>query len=129
MFSLFQKSILPAGPLREAAQRDLEGALAEEEQTLRHLLHQVEWPLGLAFTQQLGVLGDPVPTVTQVMVRRQSTGTRLITLMGTHFAPRAELLIDGRPGGSESEYPTATGRGPQQLSVVSWRTRSWCPQS
>ena len=44
----------------------------------------------------MGALGDAVPTVTQVMVHPQSNGTLLITLTGTHFAPQAELIIDGR---------------------------------
>jgi IPT/TIG domain len=94
---------LPASPEREAAQRELDGVLAREEQTLRHLLDNVDWPIRLAFTQQLGVLGDPVPTVTHVVVRTQSNGTLLITLTGTHFAPGAELIIDGQAGGTVSQ--------------------------
>src|SRR5258707_398928 len=93
---------LPAGAEREAAQRELDGVLAQEEQTVRHLLDQVDWPLRLACTQQLGALGDAVPTVTHVMVHAQSNGTLLITLTGTHFAPHAELMIDGRPEGTVS---------------------------
>ena len=94
---------LPAGSERDAAQRELDGVLAGEEQTLRHLLDHVDWPIRLALTQQLGALGDPVPTVTHVMVRTQSNRTLLITLTGTHFAPNAELIIDGRPGGMVSQ--------------------------
>ena len=66
----------------------------------------------LAFTQQLGALGDPVPTVTHVMVHAQSNGTLLFTLTGTHFAPHAELLIDGRSGGMVSQSTS------QQLVAV-----------
>jgi hypothetical protein len=88
---------LPAGTEREIAQRSLDGVLAEEDQVLRRLLNHVDWPIRLALTQQLGVLGDPVPTVTHVMVSTQSNGTLLITLAGTHFAPNTELIIDGRP--------------------------------
>jgi len=102
-------AVLPVGTGREAAQRDLEGALAEEKGTLRHLLDHVDWPIRLAFTQQLGVLGDPVPTVTHVTVRMQGNGTLLITLTGTNFAPHAGLIIDGRPGGMVSQST------PQQL--------------
>jgi hypothetical protein len=94
---------LPAGAQRESAQRELDGVLAQEEQTVRHLLDQVDWPVRLACTQQLGALGDAVPTVTRVMVHPQSTGTLLITLTGTHFAPQAELMIDGRPEGTVSQ--------------------------
>jgi hypothetical protein len=111
---------LPAGAEREAAQRNLDGVLAEEEQTLRHLLNQVDWPMRLAFTQQLGALGDPVPTVTKVLVRTQSNGTLLITLTGTHFAPQVELLIDGRPGGMVSQRTSE-----QLVAVIS--ASAWPP--
>jgi hypothetical protein len=103
---------LPAGSEREAAQRDLDGALAEEEQTLRHLLDHVDWPIQLALTQQLGALGDPVPTVTHVTERTQSNGTLLITLTGTHFAPNVTLIVDGQPGGVVSVST------PEQLVAV-----------
>src|SRR5258708_4357268 len=103
---------LPAGAEREATERDLDGVLAQEEQTVRQMLDQVDWPVRLAFTQQLGALGDPVPTVTQVLVHPQSNGTLLITLTGTHFTPHAELLIDGRPEGMVSQSTS------QQLVAV-----------
>jgi hypothetical protein len=94
---------LPVGSEREIAQRSLDGVLAEEDQVLRRLLNHVDWPVRLVLTQQLGVLGDPVPTVTHTMVSAQSNGALLITLTGTHFAPNAELIIDGRPVGKLSQ--------------------------
>ena len=103
---------LPAGAEREAAQRELDGVLAQEEQTVRQLLNQADWPVRLACTEQLGALGDAVPTVTRVLVRPQSNGTLLITLTGTHFAPQVELMIDGRPGGIVSQSTS------QQLVAV-----------
>ena len=103
---------LPAGAQREAAQRELDGVLAQEEQTVRHLLDRVDWPVRLACTQQLGALGDAVPTVTRILVHPQSNGTLLITLTGTHFAPHAELMIDGRPEGKVSQSSS------QQLVAV-----------
>lgn len=113
---------LPAGPERAAAQRDLDSVLAEEEQTLRHLLYHVDWTMQLAFTQQLGALGDPVPTVTHVMVRVQSNGTLLISLTGTHFAAQAELIIDGRPAGMVSQTTSE-----QLVAVIS--NSAWSPGS
>src|SRR5258706_4245496 len=92
---------LPAGAEREAAQRELDGVLAQEEQTVRHLLDQVDWPVRLACTQQLGALGDAVPTVTHVLVHPQSNGTLLINLTGTPFAPQPELMIEGTPEAKE----------------------------
>ncbi len=113
---------LSAGPERATAQRSLDGVLAGEEQTLRHLLDHVDWPMRLAFTQQLGALGDPVPTVTHVMLRPQSNGTLLITLTGTHFAPQAELIIDGRPAGMISQTTSE-----QLVAVIS--NSAWSPGS
>jgi hypothetical protein len=109
---------LPAGSEREAAQGALDGVLAEEEQTLRHLLGHVDWPVRLAFTQQLGTLGDPVPTVTHVTVLTQSNGTLLITLTGTHFAPQAELVINGQAEGTVSQSTPV-----QLVAVIS--TSAW----
>jgi hypothetical protein len=82
------------------------------------MLDQVDWPVRLAFTRQLGALGDAVPTVTQVLVHPQSNGTLLITLTGTHFAPHVELMIDGRPGGTVSQSTSQ-----QLVAVVS--TSAW----
>ena len=113
---------LPAGSEREAAQRDLDSVLADEEQTLRHLLDRGDWPMQLAFTRQLGALGDPVPTVTHAMVRTQSNGTLLITLTGTHFAPQAELIIDGRPAGMVSQTTSE-----QLVAVIS--NSAWSPDA
>lgn len=110
--SLETVTAMPAGPDRQAAQQDLDNVLAGEEQGLRILLDHVDWPMRLAFTRQLGALGDHVPTVTHVMVRIQSNGSRLITLTGTYFAPQAELIINGRPGGAVSQIT------PQQLVAV-----------
>ncbi len=90
---------LPAGTERQQAQQELSSGLGEEDQALRQLLNQVDWPMQLAFTQQLGVLGDAVPTATHIVALMQANGTVLITLTGTHFAPGAELMINGRPGG------------------------------
>lgn len=90
---------LPTGPERESEQQHLDSALADEEQTLRSLLKQADWPLRLALTQQLGALGDPVPVVSHATFRIQNNGTVLITLTGTYFAPSVELTIDGLPKG------------------------------
>ena len=103
---------LPAGTDPDAAQQNLDGILAEEDQTLRGLLNHVDWPIRLAITIQLGALGDPVPTVTHVTELTQSNGTLLITLTGTHFAPGARFVIDGQ---SDS---TVIRNTPQQLVAV-----------
>lgn len=91
---------VPAAADRQGVQRDLDGALIAEEQTLRSLLkHTNYWQVRLAFTHQLGVLGDTVGTVSQAIVSHQSDGTYLLTVIGTNFAPDARLVINGLPVG------------------------------
>ena len=103
---------LPPGASRDTAQRNLNNVLGEEDQTVRHLLNQVDWPTRLAFTGQLGALGDPVPTVTHITTLVQSNRTLLITLTGTNFAPGAFLVMDGQQAG------IVTGNTQGQLSVI-----------
>ena len=93
---------VPAGSGREATQQELSLVLAQEEQTVHQLLSQVDWPMKLLFTQQLGLLGEVVPTVSQVTLSAQSTSSLLVTLTGTHFAAGARLMVDGRPTGTVS---------------------------
>ena len=110
-----QKAVaaLQVDSVREEAQRSLSSTLAEEEQVLHLLLNNVDWPLRLAFTQQLGTLGEPVPTVTNIVVHTQNNGTLLLTLSGTHFAYQAQLMIDGLQNGKVSQST------PTQLIAVS----------
>lgn len=117
-----QKAVaaLPAGSDHDTAQRNLDSALAEENQTLRHLLNQTDWSMRLDFTQQLGVLGDPVPKVTHVVVHIQINGTLLITLTGTHFAPQAQLMINGKSMGTVTQSTSG-----QLVAVIS--SSKWPP--
>ena len=109
---------LPDGSQRTSAQQDLTNVLAQEDQTVRQLLPQLDWPMRLLFTQQLGKLGDPVPTVTHVTVRAQLNGTLLITLTGTHFAPQAVFVLNGKSVGTVSQVT------PGQLVAII-RTSQW----
>ncbi len=107
---------LPVVSMREEVQENLSSVLAEEEQILHILLNNVDWPVRLAFTQQLGILGESVPTVTNIVVHTQSNGTLLITITGTYFAPQAQLMIDGLQNGKVSQST------PTQLIAVSGNT-------
>lgn len=111
-----QKAVaaLPAGSDHDTAQQNLDNALAEENQTLRHLLNQMDWSMRLDFTQQLGVLGDSVPKVTHVVVSIQINGTLLITLTGTNFAPQAQLMINGKSMGTVTQSTSG-----QLVAVIS----------
>lgn len=90
-------SALPADLALQVTQHRLNEVLAEENQTLRLLLVQVDWPMKVAFTRQLGMLGDPVPRVIHVTVRAKTAGMFLVTLTGANFASRAQLMIEGKP--------------------------------
>lgn len=91
---------IPAGPDHDAAQRDLSSALASEDQALRQPLLQVDWSLRVAFTRQLGALGDAVPTITQVSIKPQSNNTLLVTITGTNFTPQTLLMLNSMPRGT-----------------------------
>lgn len=91
---------LSAGPDRVAVQRELNTGLATEDQAMRALLARLDWPMRLAFTQQLGVLGDAIPTIEKVTVSRPDQGHLLLTVTGTNFASGATLIINGVPKGT-----------------------------
>ncbi|HET8846769.1 MAG TPA: hypothetical protein VFN35_35230 [Ktedonobacteraceae bacterium] len=87
---------MPAGSLHTGMQQDLANVLLAENQTLRALLNKVSWSMRLAFTRQLGSIGQAVPTIKQVIVSRQSSDTLAVTVIGTNFAPQAQLVINGQ---------------------------------
>lgn len=90
---------LPTGQARETLARSLENTLQEERQTLHRLLFQVDWYMRLAFTQQLGALGEAIPTLAQATIVESAGDTLVITVTGKHFAPGARLFINGFPRG------------------------------
>ena len=90
---------LPTGQARETLARSLENTLQEERQTLHRLLFQVDWHMRLAFTQQLGALGEAIPTLAQATIVEGTGDTLVITVTGKNFAPGARLFINGSPRG------------------------------
>lgn len=113
-----QKAVaaLPVDSMREESHRALSSVLSKEAQTLHLLLNNVDWPLRLAFTNQLGALGESVPTVTSVVLHTQSNGTLLIILTGTNFASQPQLMINGLQNGKLSQST------PTQLIAISGNT-------
>ncbi len=101
-------SALPAGSDLQTTRQSLEEALIEEDRTLRLLLNHVDWSMKVAFTHQLGALGDPVPAVTHVTMRAQDNGTLLITLTGAGFASGTQFVIDGKVAGIVSQRSAGT---------------------
>ena len=113
-----QKAVaaLPVDAMREESHRALSSVLSKEAQTLHLLLNNVDWPLQLAFTNQLGVLGESVPIVTSVVLHTQSNGMLLIILTGTNFASQPQLMINGLQNGKVSQST------PTQLIAISGNT-------
>lgn len=113
---------LPDSAQRAKAQQDLSTVLTQEEQTVRQLITQLDWPMRVLFTQQLGALGDPVPTVTYITVLAQPNSTLVITLTGTYFASQAVFVLNGQP---ERTVSLVT---PRQLVAII-QTSQWGPGS
>jgi hypothetical protein len=104
---------LPPNASKSETQKDLANVLSEEEQVLGQLLNNADWPTRLALTQQLAALGEPVPTLTQVVVHIQKDGTLLITLSGSYFSTQTQLIINGQQMGIVKQVT------PSQLVAVS----------
>lgn len=86
-----QVAALPDSSELPAIQQNLAKEIAEEEQTLHLLLKQIDWPMKVIFTHQLGLSGEPVLTVTSVAVHTQNSGALLVTLTGTYFSSMLSL--------------------------------------
>lgn len=94
---------LPAGAARQQAQVNLAQALSAERATLTTLLKQVDWPMRLLFTKQLGALGAAVPQITAVTVTKE-TGNVLLRIQGSRFLPGITVLLDGQLLGLPSTF-------------------------
>jgi hypothetical protein len=92
-------SALPVGSPRETLTRSLANALRAERQTLHQLLPQVDWEDQLAFTHQLGRLGEPIPAIVGVTPVESAGDTLTLTITGKNFVPGARLVINGSPRG------------------------------
>lgn len=94
---------LPAGADRDTLEQTLEETLGNERTTLYQVLARVDWSTRLAFTQQLGVLGAPVPGIANVTADEGSSDTLTLKLTGTNFAPGARLVVNGTARGTVSQ--------------------------
>ncbi len=90
---------LPAGQTRLALAQTLANTLFDERTALHRLLSQTGWESRVAFTRQLGALGEAVPAITGVTASWDWGDTLTLTITGKHFAPGARLVIDGSPRG------------------------------
>jgi hypothetical protein len=107
-----QKAVhgLPAGKPRVALEQTLANTLFDERTSLHRLLSQVGWSQRVAFTRQLGALGEAVPSITGVTVSWDSGDTLALTITGKNFAPGARLVIDGSSRGIVLQGSTTTLR-------------------
>jgi hypothetical protein len=107
-----QKAVhgLPAGKPRVALEQTLANTLFDERTSLHRLLSQVGWESHVAFTTQLGALGEAVPSITGVTVSWDSSDTLTLTITGKNFAPGARLVIDGSSRGNVLQGSTTTLR-------------------
>ena len=103
---------VPAGSERDSVAQALANAMQTEQDTLYRLLGNLHWSVRLAFTQQLGVLGAHVPRVGQVKVISNSHDMLTVQVTGVNFAPGAQVVINGTPGG------TITQLTPTSLVVI-----------
>jgi hypothetical protein len=78
------------------AQMHLAQGLTEEQNVLRQLLLQVDWPLRLALTTQLGTIGVAVPQITNVLVTKPTAGSIRLTIEGDDFLAGAQVIVDGQ---------------------------------
>ncbi|MBE3561036.1 MAG: hypothetical protein IMW89_17700 [Ktedonobacteraceae bacterium] len=90
---------LPASQ-QHAVQVQLAGALSKERAVLHRLLPQLDWPQRLAFTHQLGVIGESIPVIEHVTSVARTEHTITLNITGKNFAPGVRPVIDGVQRGS-----------------------------
>lgn len=98
---------LSASSERTTAQVALSQELAKEEGILHHLLGQVDWPIRVMMSTQLGNLGAVVPQIIGVIVTRQR-GMIVLDLQGAHFGSGIQVSIDGQLVGAPTEATATT---------------------
>lgn len=91
---------------RQQFSRDLGDVIDEEQQTLHHLLTNISWPVRVAFSRYLGVLGESVPTITMATTTTTNSGDVVVTLTGTNFAPEVVSIINGMQSGKVTSATT-----------------------
>lgn len=87
---------IPPGGERDAVQMNLQSTLREERATLRQLLPSVDWGVQVAFTTQLGMLGEIVPSLQQVVITFAQDHHYALTIYGADFLPGVRVVIDGQ---------------------------------
>jgi hypothetical protein len=85
---------------RTAAKAQLTQALGDEQQTLRQALPQLDWPLRLDFTAQLGAIGAAVPQIASVTVGQTAEGKVPLQIHGSDFSSGAVVVLDGATVGA-----------------------------
>ena len=89
---------LPAGLQRDQLASELADLKTDAIHVLRGLLPRLELPERLATTDELGRLGDTVPTLTRatLILPAHPNGRATIRLEGSHILAGAQLLVNGK---------------------------------
>jgi hypothetical protein len=86
-------NVLPEGQARENLVRTLTVTLNAERSALLQLLPDLSWSQHLAFTNQLGRVGEQIPLVTRVTAAWNANHMLILTITGKNFAPGVRPII------------------------------------
>jgi hypothetical protein len=92
-------NIFPAGQSHETLVQALTSAVNNERSVLLRLLPRLRWSQQIAFTKQLGHVGEQIPLVTDVTITRNGNYTLLIAITGKNFVSGTHLTIAEAPRG------------------------------
>ena len=109
---------LPAGPDQNRLTQELTTLHTEARQTLRTLLRKLAVPERVLTTEELGQLGDTVPSLTQAQVTlpAQPSGLARVSITGSNLQPDAQLLVNGQPIAA-----SGTMQNGSYLFTVTWQ--------
>ena len=102
---------VPSGQDHDSLAVSLATAINQEKKVLYQLLNAIDWRITLALSGQLGVLDEPVPTISSVMVHIGSN-TVTLTVNGTNFRAGVQITINGI-----IEANAVTAQQPLQLTA------------
>lgn len=96
-----------ASAAHDADAADLAATFQQEDTTLRQGLAVADWPVRVAFTGQLGALGDAVPAISAATFAPGADSVT-VTLTGANFAAGARLVVNGAPLGTVQRVTPTT---------------------
>ena len=109
---------LPAGTDQDRLTQELATLQTDARHTLHELLGKLAFPERLLTTDELGRLGDTIPSLTQAQVTlpAQPNGQASVSISGSDLQPGAHLLVDGQPVAASSAFENGV-----YLFTVGWQ--------